>query len=100
VTSPFPDGKLFPRSGKHGKNRDEFREPFTGTALVMKQERTVVAHSIRIACTALVVAFTVGLGAAAAGDIVADHPAVHGAVNVTVAGFDWDSAPAGPPAQI
>ncbi|MEV7214528.1 hypothetical protein AB0O31_15715 [Kitasatospora cineracea] len=56
-----------------------------------------MAHSIRIVCTALVVAFTAGLGAAAAGSVVAGHP---GAQRTVVAsGFDWDSAHPAPPAQ-
>jgi hypothetical protein len=32
VTSPCAGGKLFLVSGKRHKNRDEFREPLTGTA--------------------------------------------------------------------
>ncbi|GAA5024529.1 hypothetical protein GCM10025734_83180 [Kitasatospora paranensis] len=49
-------------------------------------------------CTGLIVAFTVGLGAAAASGIVTDHPAVQHAT--TVAGFDWDAAPAAPPHRV
>ncbi len=56
-----------------------------------------MAHSIRIVCTALVVAFTAGLGAAAAGSVVVGHA---GAQRTAVAsGFDWDSAHPAPPAQ-
>jgi hypothetical protein len=65
--------------------------------MVTKQGRTVVARSIRIVCTGLIVAFTVGLGAIAAGGIVADRSAVQG--TLTASGFDWDAAPAAPPAQ-
>ncbi|RPE27853.1 hypothetical protein EDD38_7143 [Kitasatospora cineracea] len=61
-----------------------------------------MAHSIRIACTALVVAFTAGLGAAAvgsavAGGAVADHSGARR--TVIASGFDWDSAHPAPPAQ-
>ncbi|TWG00700.1 hypothetical protein FHX73_114580 [Kitasatospora viridis] len=57
-----------------------------------------MGHSIRIACAAMVVAFTVGLGAtAASGTVVADQsPAQHG---VTHHGFDWDGARLATPAQ-
>ncbi|ROR35763.1 hypothetical protein EDD39_7426 [Kitasatospora cineracea] len=56
-----------------------------------------MAHSIRIACTALVVAFTAGLGAAAVGSAVADHSGARR--TVIASGFDWDSAHPAPPAQ-
>ncbi|GLW55103.1 hypothetical protein [Kitasatospora phosalacinea] len=54
-------------------------------------------HSIRLACTALVVAFTVGLGAVAVGGTVADRSAAQRAV--TASGFDWDSVSLSPPVQ-
>jgi hypothetical protein len=97
VTSQCVDGKIFLSSGKRHTNRDEFRGTIHGTALVTKQERTVVSHSIRLACAALVVAFTAPLGATAVGSVVADRPAVQR--TITGSGFDWDSAPLAPPAQ-
>ncbi|MFB7663518.1 hypothetical protein ACFC1R_06135 [Kitasatospora sp. NPDC056138] len=45
-----------------------------------------MAHSIRIVCTGLVVAFTVGLGPGAASGIVADRPALQ--LGFTATGFD------------
>ncbi|WP_035791672.1 hypothetical protein [Kitasatospora mediocidica] len=92
------DGRIFLSSGERHKNRGEFREPFTGTALVTKQGRTVVSHSIRIVCAAMVVAFTVGLGTTAVGGVVvADRPTdQHG---VTGSGFDWDGIRLTAPAQ-
>ncbi|MFD9124689.1 hypothetical protein [Kitasatospora sp. NPDC059571] len=56
-----------------------------------------MARSIRIVCTGLIVAFTVGLGSTAASNIVAGPSAVQR--TVTASGFDWDSVPAAPPAQ-
>lgn len=56
-----------------------------------------MGHSIRIVCTALVVAFTAGLVATAAGGIVTDRSAVQHTVLAT--GFDWDSTRPAPPAQ-
>ncbi|WP_344552152.1 hypothetical protein [Kitasatospora saccharophila] len=103
VTSPSVGGKLFLVSGERRKNRDEFREPLTGTATThghsmgTKQERTVVTRSIRIVCTGLIAAFTVGLVSVAADDVATDRPAARH--SVTASGFDWDSAPASPPAQ-
>ncbi len=56
-----------------------------------------MAHSIRIVCTGLIAAFTVGLVFVAADGLAADHSDVRH--SVTASGFDWDSAPASPPAQ-
>lgn len=56
-----------------------------------------MTHSIRIVCTGLTVAFTVGLGSTAAGGIVADRSAAQR--TAAAAGFDWDIAPPAPPAQ-
>ncbi|RAJ44649.1 hypothetical protein K353_01225 [Kitasatospora sp. SolWspMP-SS2h] len=56
-----------------------------------------MTHSIRIVCTGLVVAFTVGLVSFAADGAAAGHSAVRH--SVAGSGFDWDSAPASPPAQ-
>ncbi|GAA3038861.1 hypothetical protein GCM10020229_57580 [Kitasatospora albolonga] len=56
-----------------------------------------MGNSIRIACTAVVVACTVGLGAAAASTVVADHSDVQRIASPT--GFDWDAPRPAPPAQ-
>ncbi|MFD8597116.1 hypothetical protein ACFV1L_19150 [Kitasatospora sp. NPDC059646] len=57
-----------------------------------------MAHSIRIVCTGLVFAFTLGLGSGAMAGSTADRPA-DGQRAAASTGFDWDIAPAAPPAQ-
>ncbi|GGQ85849.1 hypothetical protein [Kitasatospora griseola] len=56
-----------------------------------------MARSIRIVCTGLVFAFTVGLGSGAVAGASADRSG--GQRTAASTGFDWDIAPAAPPAQ-
>lgn len=56
-----------------------------------------MGNSIRIACAAVVVAFTVGLGVVAADAAVADRSDVQRTATPT--GFDWDTPRYAHPAQ-
>ncbi|MFI5529467.1 hypothetical protein ACIA8O_13100 [Kitasatospora sp. NPDC051853] len=56
-----------------------------------------MGNSMRIACAAVVVAFTVGLGVAAADAVVADRSDVQRTATPT--GFDWDTPHHARPAQ-